>query len=317
MSTFLISYFRVALALFVIAGSALAQNFQPGDVVFASFVPSNATGFLPGFIDWYGADGSPRQRIASYSNDPAFALVFGSDSRLYATRVSELTSNINVFDITGGFAGNFGPHLDLARGIVRDRDGNFFVSGFNLYKLNPAGNLVGTFTNVRESMIDLASDQCTLYLVSQGTAVQRYDVCRNASLPDLTASLPGSTAHDLRILPDSSVLIADEEVIARVAANGTIMQTYSPAGLGGWRAVALALDGRSFWAAAVDVGLFHIRLSDGAVLTGPIPAVWTTSIGIVGEPRAAITPMAVPTLSSVALGALLLALAAVSLMRLQ
>ena len=56
--------------------------------------------------------------------------------------------------------------------------------------------------------------------------MKRYDVCTGAQLADLTNSLPGGDGHALKRLPDGGVLVANDAVIARLDAAGSLVQTY-------------------------------------------------------------------------------------------
>jgi sugar lactone lactonase YvrE len=311
---------RFFICLFLLATPTSAQTFQHGDVVFGWFVPSILTDFQPNFIDWYAADGTLRRQITSSTSPGAMpeALIFGADSRLYATQpFLGIGGGVIVYDTAGNrVSGRFGPQISATTGIARDRQGNLFVSGDKLYKLDPSGNLVASF-NAPLGDIDLAPDQCTMLIVSLDRSIRRYDVCRNMPLPDLTTNLPGVQAFDLRILPDQSILVAIGNAVARVAPDGSFIRTYTLPSVGS-AAVALATDGNSFWTGATDRGVFRVRLSDGAILAGPLPASQVWSIAVVDEPRAAIVgPAAIPAISPIALAMLAFALSLTALARLR
>jgi hypothetical protein len=276
----------LAALFFLISAPAVAQVFRSGDVVFASRVASNI-GSTTGQVEWYSDDGLFHQTIAAYANDPVLALVFGSDARLYATR-PHLSPQIIVFGTAGEPLGAFGPVLPIPQAITRDRAGNLFVGATLLHKIDTTGNLLATYT-APGGMLDLAVDQCTMFIAeAMANVIRRFDVCQNVPMSDFTTSLPGSIAWDLRLLSDGSLLVANEQSVVRLTSAGAVSQTYLVPGANGWRAIALAPDELSFWAAAANEGVYRIRLSDGAVIQGPLPGAWITSIAVVGEPRAAL-----------------------------
>jgi hypothetical protein len=299
---------RSLIWLFLLATTASAQTFQSGDVVFVWQIPA-FTGTELTHLDWYSGDGTLRRQTGPYSGG-LHKLMFGADTRLYMTG----ESSVLVFNQAGDQTGRL--NISASAGIARDRAGNLFVSGDRLYKIDGSGSVLHVF-NAPNGFIDLAADQCTMLIVSLDRSIRRYDVCRDAPLPDLTTNLPGVEAFDVRILPDQSVLVAVGNTVARVAPDGSLIRTYSPAGVGSV-ALALATDGDSFWTGATDRGVFRVGLSDGGILAGPLPASEVWSIAVVDEPRAAIVgPSAVPTMMPIAFAALALVLLAIAFARLR
>jgi hypothetical protein len=106
--------------------------------------------------------------------------------------------------------------------------------------------------------MDLAPDNCTMFYTSIGPNVKRFDVCANTQLPDFNAGpLPAAITHDLRILPDGGVLVANAHVITRLDANGVVTRTYDGAeGDVLWVSLDLVGDG-TFWAADYYSSIVH------------------------------------------------------------
>ena len=102
--------------------------------------------------------------------------------------------------------------------------------------------------------VELAADQHTLYYTSEGHTVKRYDLATRKQLPDFATGLPGDEAFQLRLLPDGSVLVADNQSILHLDSAGKIIQTYGYAPDNQWFALTLAPDGKSFWSAQQGAG---------------------------------------------------------------
>jgi streptogramin lyase len=129
-------------------------------------------------------------------------------------------------------------------------------------ELRPAGENAGIF------WMDLAADDCTLFYTSIGPNIKRFDVCTGVQLSDFnTAALPGAFTHDLRVLPDGGVLVANETVIARLDATGALVQTYQgPPEDTLWAGLDLAGDG-TFWVANYYTSnIYEFDLATGLVV---------------------------------------------------
>src|SRR5438045_7903025 len=80
-----------------------------------------------------------------------------------------------------------------------------------------------------------------------------------------TSSLP--TRLGLRVLPDSSVIVADKQDIIHFDAAGNVITKYTISGESCWVSVSLDPDGTSFW--AVDYcssDIVHFDINSGSVL---------------------------------------------------
>jgi hypothetical protein len=78
--------------------------------------------------------------------------------------------------------------------------------------------------------------------------VKRFDVCANRQLPDFNAGpLPAPITHDLRVLADGGVLVANGHLVARLDASGVVTRTYGVPGDVLWAGLDVVGDG-TFWA---------------------------------------------------------------------
>jgi len=132
----------------------------------------------------------------------------------------------------------------------------------------------------------------------------------------LITGLPISIGN-LRILPGNEVLLGTNNGVLRISADGKITQTYTAS-----RQFALDPDRRSFWAYGTD-RLVKIDLMTGQIVASSDPyqnpcCFTVDSIGVVGEPRAAVSPGAsIPTLSQWVLIALAMTVAGAGFWRLR
>jgi streptogramin lyase len=139
--------------------------------------------------------------------------------------------------------------------------------------------------------IDLASDQCTLYYIpyssGQGT-ISRLDICTGAVLSDFVTNLP-ERGRDLRILPDGGILAVFRRRMVRFRPDGTIAKEYDAPKDDDLRSVALDRDPAYVWIGAS--GLWRIELATGRIVER-VPVYGAPQrISIIGEPRAARTPV--------------------------
>ena len=195
--------------------------------------------------------------------------------------------------------------------LVVARSGAMYVlarEGANtvVIAFNANGQITGTHPMPGAMSIDLAADQCTLWIAG-GSAIRRYDVCTGTPLPGF---LTGFT-RAVRVLPDGGALVLDSGV-KRYSAAGTLVRTYTfPTTSTMFGAIALADGGaRGFAASNCFEELFSFDVESGVsakvgrvALDGPSTIVpylaWTAALG-------ASHVRSVPTLSP----ALLIALAA-------
>jgi hypothetical protein len=314
------------LGIMLVAASAEASHstFQNGDVIAGGQTISQVLSF--GRFDWFLSDGTLNQRMALTVDDFPEDFAFDHAGRLY----SVTSYAVRVFDPTGRLIGTFGQFQAFTiSSMTFDAAGNAYVAangpGHNVVKVDATGSFVRQFSVPAEniggpgiSSMDLGSDQCTLYYTSLHR-ILRYDVCNDRPMPDLNASLPGSAAKGVRLLPDGGVIVAGLEAIYRLNSVGTVTQTYDVPNQDQWLAVALDADQRSFWATSRDMA-FKFDIASGALLNPSIQAsdYLFTAIAVVGEPRAATLGLAaIPGMSDWILVALAISLGAAGVMRLR
>jgi hypothetical protein len=188
-------------------------------------------------------------------------MALAKNGDLYVTGFE--ANRINRFSTSGASLGTFGSGYNSdPESIVFDAFGNAYVGQADgtheVLKFDPAGQLVASYPVQIESRgsdwVELAADQHTLYYTSEGHTIKRYDLATQKQLPDFATGLPGDEAFQLRILPDGSVLVADNQSILRLDSAGKIIQTYGYALDNQWFALTLAPDGKSFWSAQQGAG---------------------------------------------------------------
>ena len=180
----------------------------------------------------------------------------------------------------------------------------------------------GTFRRTRSlglqwyaegGVLDLAADQCTLYVGGYGASVRRFDVCSGTLLPQQQPQ--EFYVFAMRVLPDGGLLIWGENGLERLDREGASVRTYKspPTWRFGVSAIGLADGGRTAWAVGGGCGdgtIDKIDLETGDWVqsywheqdrtTSVVPwRPWTAAIG-----NAVFQPAQVPTASVPALLAL-------------
>jgi hypothetical protein len=229
-------------------------------------------------------------RMGSVSNWIITGLCFSPTGTVLATRFAApgpiLYSRVGAI-IDDEFATRQGyPSLQLHESCVYDRLGNVYVgiAGINaspdtsvpVRKYNTQGDYLESFvvpTGTRGTdWIDLAGDQCTLYYTSEDTSIRRYNVCTHAALPVFAAGLTPPYCYALRLRPNREVMVACQEAVHRLSAQGDNIHTYTRTSIGetnanGLFAMNLDPDGTSFWTAGGSSGnVYHVDIASGAVL---------------------------------------------------
>jgi hypothetical protein len=251
-------------------------SFAPGDV-FVSLEP--------GPVQWHLPDGTLRMVLIPTVAGLGEGMAFDASGNLHVARwcvegPCEYTGNtIEKYDVNGNSMGavgrdfNCNPHT-----IDFDAAGTAYVGQagcrrtimkFVQAEIFPTEHVVAV-ENQGVFWMDLADDGCTMFYTSVGPNVKRFDMCTDTQLPDFNAApLPGGVTHDLRVLPDGGVIVANGQVIARLDQFGALTRTYAVPGENTlWAGLDLAADG-TFWAANYFSSNIHkFNLDDGAHLAG-------------------------------------------------
>lgn len=264
-----LAIFVIGLAL-VLAGprTARAQVFTNGDVFL---------GVGKSQVQWRRGNGTlVRTLTAAVSNNNFTAgMAFDSAGDLYSTMFDSQT--VAVYDNSGDFLQTFGSGYNSdPESIVIDASNNVYVGQADgphqILKFDSAGTPLAQYTVTADERgsdwIDLGSDLCTMYYTSEGTHVQRFNVCTGVQLPNLNATpLPGSHAFAHRIRASGDTLVADTEVIVRLDSDGSVIQTYTAPGDTNFFALNLDSDGTSFWSGDISNGdVLKFDIATGNIL---------------------------------------------------
>jgi hypothetical protein len=166
---------------------------------------------------------------------------------------------LKEFDTNGNTIGPFATSGYAMLGLAIDFSGNVYVGesafvGGQLEKFDPAGNSIAHFDLPREgdagiASIDLADDQCTIYYISSGIAIKRFNVCTNVPLPDFVSG--GALKYTVRLRPNGDVMVVTGSEIDRYDSSGMLQKTY-PYPTSNAFALALDPDGKHFWVGGSD-----------------------------------------------------------------
>jgi hypothetical protein len=115
--------------------------------------------------------------------------------------------------------------------------------------------------------LDLAADQCTLFLIQNQTTIRRFDVCTGTFRSDF-ATLPG--LWDLAILPDGGVLATMESQLVRFDGAGSLVRTYTDPRFPLLTGLGLSDGGTRAWIA--EEGCDHGQLYRLDLATGAAPS---------------------------------------------
>ncbi len=233
--------------VFVATGSASVQWHQPNGTLVSTLTDASASSFTTG-------------------------MAFDASGNLYVTDFD--SASVSKFDNAGTLLGTFGSGYGTPESIVFDAAGNAYVGDLTqgILKFDSSGVLLHQFSVGRVDWLDLAADQCTMLYTTEGGAINRYNVCTDAALPNFT-SLGGDFA--LRILGDGTVLVADETQIDHFDASGALLGSYDATGEDHWFALNLDPDGTSFWSA--DFGTADVVRFD--IATGNVLSSFNTVTG--------------------------------------
>jgi sugar lactone lactonase YvrE len=238
-------------------------------------------GTTSGMIFEYSSTGTLVQVLPSFNFNSftgyIFGMAFDASGNLYAT--NPIANAVETFSADGvgpsQFAATYTPFADSIR-IVGD---NIFVgldtsvSSGNLLEFfdaqtPPVGFYPAYQANSGIGPFEVAQDNVTVFYTLAGPSVYSFNSALGLQNPDLTDSLPGTVAYDLRQLPDQSLLVADGDRVVRLNTSGTVIQTYQPATFALLLGLTLDADGVDFWTNDSITGIvYKINISSGAIVS--------------------------------------------------
>jgi hypothetical protein len=114
--------------------------------------------------------------------------------------------------------------------------------------------------------IEVLADQCTvLYTLGNddpaGNRVRRFNICTQQAQSDFTALVAGEYAGSIRQMANGDVIVANGSAVLEFTSRGSLLRTYQ---LPGVTHIALAPDGKTFWAGAVNLDTADLRHFDPA-----------------------------------------------------
>lgn len=167
---------------------------------------------------------------------------------------------------------------------------------------NDVAHFPTTYSNVRYGFtgadaLDLLNDQQTMLYSSENQYLYRFNVATGTQLPvvgstalssgaslvDVSHPITADPIYGVRVLPPGDgtggYLVGTEARILRLDRNGAIIQTYDATNdpdypgrdADGWFSLAIAPDGRSFWAATRQ-DVYHFDIASSAILGSKIHA---------------------------------------------
>ena len=277
--------FGIALAAIVAGLSLPAQarqlpplgppvSFGPGDLLVS---------LEPGPVVWFNSSGVPQRMLIPTVTGLGEGMAFDAAWNLYVARwctdpnCTSTGNAVEKYDTLGlsqGAVGsnfNCGPHtidFDAAGAVYVGQAGcNRTILKFAPGASTPAAEYTVAQENQGVFWMDLAPDGCTMFYTSAGPNVKRFNVCTNTQLADFNAgSLPGPFTHDLRVLPDGGVIVANANVVTRLDASGAVVRTYEVPENTLWAGLDLVGDG-TFWVGNYFTStIYRFNLDTGAQL---------------------------------------------------
>jgi hypothetical protein len=244
--------------------TALPRAFAPGDVFTAG------TG---GTIKWYDANGA---FVADLHTGLSSISTIASDhGRVWAANAGGgVASELASIDGTTGAVTLVSPagQTISPSWITFDRAGNVYLGDYEVdgkvSKFTPAGGFLGAVIAMESDFIDLAPDQCTMFLQRPGfndSATERWNACTGTMIDTFHDPVSGAeTARGVRLLPGGAVLIKNGAV-QRLSASAAVEKVYAFPECG-QLGTPQALDaaGTSFYADCPGVGVYEVDLATGA-----------------------------------------------------
>ena len=304
------------LVLAVLPMTAAAGGFSRGDVLIVTEKDAASGDCFPVHTTlWIKPAGETAVRVLRRMNfgDPTLTSIVWSPAESAFLGLTWSTEDTVLVRIETD--GSLTPLASLGDsffyGLVVDRAGNAYTKGASyahgsfqydfMLKVGLDGSQsrihfpAGVLTTPSVYALDLAADQCTLYL-GQGGALPRFNLCTGQILPSFVQD---DFTQSFRILPDNGLLASVHYYTGRYDAEGhrvsTWLQTYGdheeP------NVLALDSDNVTFWMVSdwschtLDPSrLYHVRLDDGSLVSDSLPLGDDDegrAVAIAGEWRAA------------------------------
>lgn len=241
--------------------NVLPRPFATGDIFAAT--PA-------GSLNWYGPDGTfvaalstGLASIQAVAADP-FGRLWAIDRARPATlaRIDEAGAVTTVSPVGATIT---------PWSLAFDALGNVYVGdweiGGKVSKFSSGGQYLGVAINSESDYIDLAPDQCTMYLQRPGwnmSATERWNACTGAFINTFHDPFSDTeTAHGVRLLPDGSVLMKNPAVM-RIDTTGQLVSAYSFAECTLGAPESLSPDGSSFYVGCSGQGVYEVDVATGA-----------------------------------------------------
>lgn len=251
-------------AIFPLSG----QTFAPDELVVVGLRQTDNQGL----VSVYRPDGTFSRTVAAPNASFEEA---GFDARGFLHVASGV---VRVYDRSGAFVRILPverPTEVNAMTFASNGDVYLLWDSDRLVRLSVSGiRLAGFNLPHSTGSIDLASDQCTLYFTTlrtdldpAQTALGRVNLCSGSATPAPTYltyfPLAPNGAEAVRVLPDGNLLVAQGfSGVHVITPAGAIVRTYANRAA----ELALAADGRAFWAAFGSAPVVQVDLATGDVL---------------------------------------------------
>ncbi|HKS81170.1 MAG TPA: hypothetical protein VJR23_06660 [Candidatus Acidoferrales bacterium] len=216
-------------------------------------------------------------------------MMFDASGNLYAANPNFTSTaggaGVETFASNGTGPAAFGGPASVSAGSVRIDSGpnpavylgleaNSLTG--NLLKYNPGVTTAPSatyypayYSTSGVFAFEIAHDNATMYYTIGGTSIYSYNFVLGLQNPDLTDTLPGPYAGDLRQLPDGTLLLADGDRVVRVSTvTGAVTQTYQPTTFSLLLGLTLDPDGTDFWTDDSVSGIvYKINISSGSIVS--------------------------------------------------
>ena len=200
-------------------------------------------------------------------------MCFDPTGNLYTTDFS--AGSITKFDSSGNvLAATWATGLGSPESCVRNAAGHFFISqvgGGGIREVDAAGATVATYLAGRTDWIDLASDQCTMFISDESATIKRWNVCTNLAMANF-ATLTGSCTG-LRVRAAlGDLLVACGDRVYHLDSLGAQLPSYMGVpSFGAAQSDLFALnldpDATTFWTGSIGSNnVFRVNIATGALV---------------------------------------------------